>query len=181
MTLEKLDALSSRDAVTFFRQCCGSAAWAMRMEALRPFHDAVRLHAAAGDVWNGLSEAEWKEAFSHHPKIGDLASVRTKRTSTAALAEGEQSGIQRASERMLQSLADGNRLYEAKFGYIFIVCATGKSAEAMLTILLRRLDSLPGDELAIAAAEQAKITALRIDKLVGGSRPAAEHFTKGPQ
>jgi len=167
MTLEKLNALSSRDAVTFFRQCCGSAAWVARMEAARPFRDAAALHGRAVEVWNALTSADWKEAFSHHPKIGDLGSLRAKFAATARLAQGEQAGVAQTPERVLRALADANQLYEAKFGYIFIVCATGKSAEEMLSILTRRLDNLPGDEIMIAAAEQAKITALRLDKLLG--------------
>ncbi len=167
MTLEKLNALSPRDAVTLFRQCCGSAAWAARMETERPFRELSELHAAALHVWNGLSARDWKEAFSHHPKIGDIKSLRTKFASTAALAEAEQSGVVRTSERVLKALADNNQLYEAKFGYIFIVCATGKSAEEMLAILQGRLDNLPDGELPVAAAEQVKITALRLDKLLG--------------
>ena len=167
MTLEKLNALSSRDAVTFFRQCCGSAGWVSRMEQRRPFRDAADLRRAALEVWNGSTHADWKEAFSHHPKIGDLGSLRAKFAATAHLAQGEQSGVARTPEPVLRALADANALYEAKFGYIFIVCATGKSAEEMLAILNGRLDSLPGDEIATAALEQAKITALRLDKLLG--------------
>jgi 2-oxo-4-hydroxy-4-carboxy-5-ureidoimidazoline decarboxylase len=169
MTLDKLNALSSRDAVTFFRQCCGSAAWAARMEAQRPFPDTARLQGAALEVWNGLSVADWKEAFAHHPKIGDLDALRTKFAATAALASAEQAGVERSTpESVLRSLADGNQLYEAKFGYIFIVCATGKSAQEMLAILNARLDNRPADELALAGAEQSKITALRLDKLLRG-------------
>lgn len=168
MTLGKLNALTSRDAVTFFRQCCGSAAWMIRMEAARPFRDMAHLQAEALAAWNGLAAADWKEAFSHHPKIGDLESLRTKFASSAALTEREQARVAQGSEHVLRSLADANALYEAKFGYIFIVCATGKSAEEMLAILKGRLENLPADEIAVAAAEQAKITALRLEKLLRG-------------
>jgi 2-oxo-4-hydroxy-4-carboxy-5-ureidoimidazoline decarboxylase len=169
MTLDKLNTLSPRDAVTFFRQCCGSAAWVSRMEQARPFRDRAALHAAALDTWKRLAHADWKEAFSHHPKIGDLGSLRAKFAATAHLAEGEQAAVAQTPEPVLRALADANALYEAKFGYIFIVCATGKTAEEMLAILKGRLDNVPGDEIALAAAEQAKITALRLDKLLGGA------------
>ena len=166
MTLDKLNTLSTRDAVTFFRQCCGSAAWASRMASERPFSDMQRLQAIALTAWNRLPQEEWTQAFAHHPKIGDLDSLRKKFPSTAGLAEKEQSGMAGTSEKALQSLAEGNKLYEAKFGYIFIVCATGKSAEEMLALLNGRLDNVPDDEISVAAAEQAKITALRLEKLL---------------
>ena len=166
MTLSKLNTLSSRDAVTLFRRCCGSSAWGRRMEAERPFRDMPHLHQAAASVWAGLPHAEWKEAFTHHPKIGDLDSLRKRFPATARWALGEQSGAAGSSDAVLRSLASGNELYEAKFGYIFIICATGKSAEMMLALLNERLSNFPEDEIGIAGAEQAAITALRLDKLL---------------
>ena len=124
------------------------------------------MFAVAGEIWTKLTPDDWKEAFSHHPKIGDIKSLRKKFASTADMAEGEQSGVMQTSERTLQALAEGNNLYEAKFGYIFIVCATGKGAEEMLALLNERLHHYPEEEIAIAAKEQAKITKLRLEKMI---------------
>jgi 2-oxo-4-hydroxy-4-carboxy-5-ureidoimidazoline decarboxylase len=166
MTLEKINTLTPRDTVTFFRQCCGSLRWAREMEARRPFADVPQLFSVAENVWNGLTDNDWKEAFSHHPKIGDIKDLRKKFPSTAQWAEGEQAGVQLSAEKVLKALAEGNNLYEAKFGYIFIVCATGKSASEMLALLNKRLNNVPHEEIIIAAGEQAKITKLRLEKLL---------------
>lgn len=166
MTLEKLNTLTSRDAITLFRQCCGSLRWAKELETKRPFSDMQKLFSAADEVWNTLSPEDWKEAFSHHPKIGDIKELRKKFPTTAQWAEGEQSGIQQSSEKVLKALAEGNKLYEAKFGYIFIVCATGKNAGEMLALLNERLNNVPHEEIKIAAGEQAKITKIRLEKLL---------------
>ena len=136
------------------------------MSDRRPFGDVPLLHEIADAVWNGLTDEDWKEAFAQHPKIGDIKSLRKKYQNTAALASKEQSGVASASERTLKALAEGNNLYEAKFGYIFIVCATGKSADEMLALLNGRLSNIPSQEIKIAAQEQAKITRLRLEKLL---------------
>lgn len=132
----------------------------------RPFKDAGHLFALAEETWNSLGSQDWKEAFSHHPKIGDVHALREKFASTAAWASGEQSGVKSASDETLRRLAEGNAEYERKFGYIFIVCATGKSAEEMLEMLESRLTHPAERELNIATAEQAKITRIRLEKLL---------------
>lgn len=175
MTLDKLNKLTERDAITLFRQCCGSVQWARGMQAKRPFKNIDELQNTASIVWNSLIHADWREAFSHHPRIGDIKDLRRKFPTTADLAEGEQSRVATTSEPVLKALADGNKLYEAKFGFIFIVCATGKSAEEMLEMLSARLHHYPVDEMAIAAAEQAKITRLRIEKIM------SNEFNNTPQ
>ena len=166
MTLEQLNSLSVGDARSEFLRCCGSKHWAREMTTRRPFRDTNELHSTAEEVWINLTPKDWKEAFAHHPKIGDIKSLRKKFGSTAQWASGEQAGIKSTPEKVVKALADGNKLYEAKFGYIFIVCATGKSAEEMLTMLKTRLDNYPNDELKIAAGEQAKITRLRLAKIL---------------
>jgi 2-oxo-4-hydroxy-4-carboxy-5-ureidoimidazoline decarboxylase len=166
MTLEKLNALSARDAVTLFRQACGSVRWAEEMTRSRPFTDRDRLTERSDQIWNDLPQEEWKEAFARHPKIGDMKQLRMRFPATAALSEGEQAGLTRTSEKVLKAIAEGNELYEAKFGYIFIVCAAGKSAEEMLSELRRRLDNLPSEEILVASAEQANITQLRLSTLI---------------
>ena len=165
MNLDRLHAWSAPDARAAFRRCCGAARWAAQMAARRPFRNAAELVAVAEQVWQALDRADWLEAFAAHPQIGDLASLRAKFATTGAWAAGEQAGVAGAAEAVLQGLADGNAAYEAKFGYIFIVCATGKTAAEMLALLRERLANDPDEELRIAAAEQMKITLLRLEKL----------------
>ncbi|HEV8539220.1 MAG TPA: 2-oxo-4-hydroxy-4-carboxy-5-ureidoimidazoline decarboxylase [Bacteroidota bacterium] len=177
MTLEKINSLSPRDAVTLFRQCCGSLRWAQAMGERRPFGDEQQLFGVAEEVWDALAHDDWKEAFARHPRIGDIKSLRKKFTRPsperegAALewAKGEQAGAEGASEKVLKALVEGNNLYEAKFGFIFIVCATGKSAEEMLSILNQRLSNMPTEEIRTAANEQAKITRIRLEKLLSSA------------
>ena len=164
MTTEQLNMLPIQEAVTLFRQCCGSLRWANAMQERRPFRDIHHLVAVADEVWNALSPNDWKEAFSHHPKIGDIKDLRKRFPTTAQLSEGEQAGLALTTEKVLKALAEGNNLYEAKFGYIFIVCATGKTAEEMLDLLNKRMNNIPSEEIRIAAGEQAKIISLRLNK-----------------
>lgn len=160
-----LNSLSPADARAALLRCCGSGRWADAMTARRPFASAEELHTAADEEWAKLGRPDILEAFAAHPRIGDLDALRRKFATTAAWAGAEQAGTATATDDVLRGLADGNRDYEAKFGYIFIVCATGKSAAEMLAILRGRLPNDPAAELAVAAAEQAKITHLRLEKL----------------
>jgi 2-oxo-4-hydroxy-4-carboxy-5-ureidoimidazoline decarboxylase len=132
----------------------------------RPFDSPRALLSLAGEAWNRLEARDFLEAFSHHPEIGaDLAELQKKFASTAELSLGEQTGASGASEETLLALRAGNRAYRERFGYSFIVCATGKSALQMLALLEQRLPNPADTELDIAAAEQAKITRLRLEKL----------------
>lgn len=164
--LAHLNAMNAEEAHAAFLRCCGVTRWADQMTRQRPFETADALMAAADVLWPELTRSEWLEAFAHHPKIGDVESLRAKFASTRAWATGEQAGVQEASEDVLQALAEGNRAYEEKFGYIFIVCATGKGAEEMLALLQARLPNDPEREFLIAAEEQKKITRLRLEKLL---------------
>lgn len=161
--LNALDASSARET---FLKCCHSALWADRMVAARPFQSAEDLFATADAIWQDLGSQDYLEAFAGHPRIGDIESLRQKFASTASWAATEQAGTAEADERTLQALAEGNRKYEARFGHIFIVCATGKSASEMLALLNARLANDADTELRVAAAEQAKITRLRLEKLL---------------
>ena len=134
-----------------------------------PVDDFVELLEDAEEVWYECNEEDWKEAFAHHPKIGDMDSLKEKFASTAEWASGEQKGVNNASPQTLQALADANKLYEDKFGYTFIVCATGRSAEEMLGMLQSRLQNDPKEEIKVAADEQNKITKLRLEKLLNGN------------
>jgi 2-oxo-4-hydroxy-4-carboxy-5-ureidoimidazoline decarboxylase len=135
------------------------------MLARRPFGSQAALLSAARDEWFSLAREDWLEAFSHHPKIGDREALRERFAGTRHLSEREQSGVNGASDSVLEALAAGNHAYEKKFGHIFIVCATGKSATEMLGLLRSRLGNDPDVELRIAAAEQAKITEIRLTGL----------------
>ncbi len=148
-----------------FFKCSGSHVWTKEMISSRPFRSAEDLAAKSQGAWQKLSRQDWLDAFKIHPRIGDLDSLRKKYADTAGWASSEQSGVNAASEEIIQGLADGNKRYEDKFGYIFIVCATGKSAAEMLSILSERLVNSPEVEFAIACGEQKKITDIRIGKL----------------
>jgi 2-oxo-4-hydroxy-4-carboxy-5-ureidoimidazoline decarboxylase len=166
MTLHELNTLPKEQLKEELMKCCSSNVWVNKMLPFFPADDMVELLEDAEEQWFLCSEEDWKEAFAHHPKIGDVESLKTKFGSTAAWASGEQSGVTEASQQTLEALAKANKLYEEKFGYIFIVCATGKSADEMLTILQTRLQNNPEVEIEIAADEQNKITKLRIEKLL---------------
>lgn len=166
MTLEDLNDLPEGEAIEVLTKCCGAHRWVNKLIHRRPYRDAADLFSAADEIWEHMGREDILEAFQHHPKIGDLDSLRKKFASTAQWAEGEQSGTASASEEVLEGLAAGNAAYEEKFGYIFIVCATGKSAQQMLDMLNLRLKNDPHHELQVAAAEQAQITRLRLEKLL---------------
>jgi 2-oxo-4-hydroxy-4-carboxy-5-ureidoimidazoline decarboxylase len=136
----------------------------------RPFASDTQVLGEAEREWWRLADNDWREAFTHHPRIGaDLDKLREKFASTAGWSAGEQAGVAGASEAALRDLHAGNLAYEARFGHIFIVCATGLSVEEMSTRLQDRMHNVPENELRIAAGEQAKITALRLRKLAGGA------------
>jgi 2-oxo-4-hydroxy-4-carboxy-5-ureidoimidazoline decarboxylase len=165
MNVDALNALPPDDARATLLRCCGSRRWADAMLAHRPFASSDDLLRAADEVWAGLDRADWLEAFAAHPRIGDLEGLKKKFAATAAWSAGEQAGVAGADEEVLRELAAGNRQYEERFGHIFIVCATGKTAAEMLHLLRDRMPNSPEEELRVAAAEQAKITRLRLEKL----------------
>jgi 2-oxo-4-hydroxy-4-carboxy-5-ureidoimidazoline decarboxylase len=161
----RLDEAGAAEARELLRTCCGSTRWVEGMEQQRPFRDEASLLSAALEVWWGLGQDDWREAFAHHPKIGDRDALERRFASTAHLSAEEQRGVERAGSDVLTALAKANGIYEETFGYIFIVCATGRSAEEMLAILRERLANDPAVEIRHAASEQAAITALRLKAL----------------
>ena len=167
MTLTVLNDLPAVVARQEFLRCCESVPWASKMIEKRPFKSNAELFETAAALWAGLKEEDWLEAFAGHPKIGDVKSLAKKFSSIRQWASGEQSGVDVATDEVLQRLAGGNSNYEKKFGFIFIVCATGKSAAEMLDLLNQRLPNDRGKELRIAAGEQEKITKIRLEKLIG--------------
>jgi 2-oxo-4-hydroxy-4-carboxy-5-ureidoimidazoline decarboxylase len=170
VTLRTLNSLPAAEARAAFARCCGARRWADAMVAARPFANRDSLAAAAAYAFDALSREDWLEAFSHHPKIGDAEALRTRFAATAAWAGREQSGAAAASEETLAALAQGNADYEGRFGYIFVVYATGMSADQMLAALRARIGNDPSRELSLAATEQRKITQLRIAKLLEEER-----------
>ena len=130
----------------------------------RPFRTDRHVFESADQVWHGLSKADWLEAFSAHPRIGDRPAPA--HASTAAWSSAEQAGMKAAAASVAEALAEGNRKYEQKFGHVFLICATGKSADEMLRALNERLNHDAETEVRIAAREHALITRIRLKKLV---------------
>ena len=157
-----INAAAPEAARALLSRACGSSRWVDRMMARRPFGNDAKLLFAARNEWFGLTEADWLEAFSQHPRIGDRASLAARFPATHDLSANEQASVAAAGEDVLTALAQGNNDYFDKFGFIFIVCAAGKTAEEMLQLLRDRLSNDRATELRIAADEQAKITALRL-------------------
>lgn len=161
-----LNGLTESDARAALVKCCGSRAWVQGMLSQRPYQADADLAKTATEVWWSLSPESWLEAFAAHPVIGDAKSLREKHAETTDWAASEQAGVSDAANSTLRRLAEANEEYRDKFGYIFIVCATGKTAEEMLAILEERLVNNPAIELPLAAAEQLQITQLRLQKLI---------------
>jgi len=161
-----LNEWSSDQARSALTRCCGSSRWVEAMLGRRPFASSAELYRTAQEIWSGLGRSDFLEAFSHHPEIGaSTRELRERFTPTASWARSEQSGVAEATEGTLEALRDANARYRARFGFAFIVCATGKSAGEMLSLLWGRLEHAPEAELRIAATEQGKITLLRLEKL----------------
>jgi 2-oxo-4-hydroxy-4-carboxy-5-ureidoimidazoline decarboxylase len=165
MSLEELNTLPRKQAEARFRDCCAADPWVQGMLDNRPFASRDAMIAQSRRVWPSLTENDWLQAFEAHPKIGNVDSLRRKYTSTKGLASGEQAGVRHAPEAVLQCLKTGNDAYQEKFGFIFIVYATGKSAEEMLELLASRLPNTREQEIDNAAREQAQITEIRLEKL----------------
>ena len=154
---EFLNMLPADEARVALLRCCGSSRWVAEMLERRPWESAAALYGDAGAVWATLGPRDLLEAFAQHPRIGAKGDD--------AWSRAEQAGAAGADDATVQALREANDRYFDRFGYIFIVCATGKSAGEMLALLERRLANDPTRELAIAAAEQARITRLRLEKL----------------
>src|SRR5687767_156336 len=162
----KLNRLAAEEASAALLSCCGSRRWASEVAALRPFWDVGQLLRIGERVWRESADEDRLEAFRAHPKIGESKAAAETGEQSRAWAEGEQSRTRGASEETLAALSEANREYEERFGYIFIVCATGKSAEEMLALLRARVTNDPETEMRVAAAEQWRITELRLKKFL---------------
>ncbi len=164
--LEELNHATKATAESVLLSCCGSRQWAQKMAEARPFADVSSLLNQAGQIWQNLETEDWLEAFATHPKIGAKKAIPHQSAQSAEWSQGEQSGTTTATNSVRAKLEESNRLYEKKFGFIFIVCATGKSAEEMLKICRQRLNNNTAMEIRIAADEQRKITEIRLKKLL---------------
>jgi 2-oxo-4-hydroxy-4-carboxy-5-ureidoimidazoline decarboxylase len=162
-----LNDASEAEARTLLHRCCACHRWVEAMQASRPFEDDDQVFLLARQLWETVDEQDVREALAGHPEIGaNLETLRAKFAPTADWSGQEQAGVVGASEQTLQALAHNNRRYQQKFGFVFVVCATEKTADDMLAILLERLHNDSDRELAIAKAEQAQITAIRLEKLL---------------
>jgi 2-oxo-4-hydroxy-4-carboxy-5-ureidoimidazoline decarboxylase len=183
MTLDDLNRLDDESAAREFLCCCASPRWARAMVASRPFATADGLTDAVDRIWMSLDESDWMDAFAGHPRIGERQGAagaggtggaggagKAGGAGEAGWAAEEQAGVAAAAADVRERLAAANRDYEARFGYIFIVCATGRTADEMLDILQRRLANDPDTELRVAAEEQRKIAQLRLRKLLALER-----------
>lgn len=166
VSVAELNAMSDDCATELLTECCGASRWVGAMVARRPFGSRNAVLSVANDVYESLTASDWLEAFAHHPRIGERTSAVAQSERGSVWSVGEQSGIDRARDDMRDELAVINREYEQRFGHIYIVCATGKTAEEMLSLSRARLQNDPGAELRVAAEEQRKIMHLRLKKLL---------------
>jgi len=161
MGVEHFNSLSREEAEALLYSCFAHRDWAARVAASRPFQDRSALLASAESAWSSLGRADWLEAFAAHPRIGDRGGH------APATSEREQSKVMAASHETLTAIAEENRRYEDRFGHVFLIAASGRSAEEILQSLRQRIANDPEKELSVAAAEQRKITQLRLDELLG--------------
>jgi allantoicase len=146
---------------------CAAPAWIARMAASRPYPSASALLAAADKAADSLDDAEWREAFRHHPRIGERQAERGQSAYASAASEREQASVAATASSVASELATANREYEERFGHVFIISAAGKSAHEILTMLRARMKNDPETELKVAAEEQRRITRLRLEALLG--------------
>ena len=164
--LARFNALPPPQARAALLAICGSTRWADQMTALRPIPSAAHMHAESDRLWFALDPADWLEAFDHHPRIGERKLTAPKFAATAEQSTREQSGMNAATDAQRSAFAEGNAEYEKKFGHIFLICATGKSAAEMLDQLRTRLSNDATTELRNAAREQSLITRLRLERML---------------
>jgi allantoicase len=164
--IEQFNRLSQKQARRALLDCCGARRWAKQMLAMRPFPDLGYVLDTADKVWTGLDREDWLEAFRHHPAIGEKQAKAKQSVAARRWSAGEQSAAQKAPTEELEALAGANRKYQAKFGHVFLICATGKSSGEILKNLHERMLNDPEAELRNAAEEQRKITRLRLEKLL---------------
>jgi allantoicase len=164
--LERINSMSLDEAEDVFFSCCGSTNWSQKMAERRPFADIRELKLMAYYIWWALDQEDWMEAFGQHPRIGEKKAPKNAGITSAKWSSEEQKEAQQGSAETMRVLADANRVYEQKFGFVFLICATGKNAGEIVTALYKRLSNDRKTEIHIAAEEQLKITQLRLQKLL---------------
>ncbi len=165
--LVRWNRLSHEDAVNDILACCGSRAWAESMAAKRPVSDETSLLVTSDESWRALSQSDWLEAFRSHPRIGESRAEPSATSKLCAWSAQEQQNVTAADVPVKVALASANREYEQRFGRIFLVCATGKSAQEILEILRGRLHNSDHAELQEAAEQQRQITQIRLKRWFG--------------
>ena len=166
ISVARLDAMPAAETAFKLAACCGASAWVSRMLIRRPFGSREQLFAAADEVAGTLEEADWLEAFAHHPKIGQRTSNAAVSTTAESWSVGEQSAVGAASTAVRAALSEANDTYEARFGFVFIICAAGRGAQEILGALRMRMQNDRSEEIRAAAREQQQITRLRLEKLL---------------
>jgi OHCU decarboxylase len=161
-----LNAAQPPQAADLLRSCCGASRWVAAMVERRPFPSREGLLEAAEAAWRGLGAADWLEAFRHHPRIGESSGAIPQDARGSAWSAGEQTGLAGTGDGVRQMLADVNREYESRFGFVYIVNATGRSADELLAVARQRLSNDAALELRVAAEEQWQITRNRLEKLL---------------
>ena len=172
--LDHINAMSEDDAYAALLRCCGSQRWAREMTKKRPYSSVSSLMSLADATWAALDRSDWLQAFSAHPRIGSQRDVDAKSAATKQWSQQEQSGTSSADDETKRAIAQANADYEQKFGRIYLVCATGKSARELLDLCRARLGNDADAELSVAAEEQRKITRLRLEKLLREHQPTPE-------
>jgi allantoicase len=165
-TLQRLNLLPRAQFNKLMMDSCGSRNWAARLADARPFPTEAALFAHADRVWSELSQNDQLEAFHHHPPIGGNRASAKQSSAASRWSAKEQSIAQKAAPEVLSALAAANRAYAEKFGFVFLICATGKTSEEILQSLRQRMPNDPETEMRISAEEQQKITRLRLEKLL---------------
>ena len=166
LTLARLNALPVAEAEEQLRACCGSSRWVEAMLARRPFGSADQLLAAADEAWRATGPQDWDEAFAHHPRIGERQAAAPVSVTAGAWSAREQATAADAGAAVRAALAEANAAYERRFGRIYLVCASGRSAEELLADVAARMRNDPEREREVAVEEQRKITRLRLNTLI---------------
>ena len=174
MNLTDFNRLNAAEAADLLQTCCAAENWISAMQKARPYRDLEQLSQLHDEIWASMQERDLLQAFAAHPRIGDVNSLQKKYANTLATASSEQAGVSSATAKVLEELAEKNQLYFERFGFIFIVFASGKDAQTMLTLLNARIHNTRNQELQLASREQQQITALRLTKLFDTSSIAGE-------
>ena len=173
ITIAELDSVPRDAAIEFLSSCCGSTRWSEAMVARRPFVTCDALLQAADEEWKRLSPNDWLEAFAHHPRIGERRAAAHVDARARRWSESEQSSAASSDDGAKQRLAAAQHEYEARFGHIFLISASGKGSQEILSTLRTRMSNDPKTELGVAAEEQRQITRLRLKQAVDASTTAS--------